>query len=142
EGLYAYSGPVFTALSSTANGYVQVKIGLPTVLTPPFPQINNTTQTMIHGTSDHQPCFRVGSGPAARGAGIVAAEASWLRNAGEVHNSAGCQNLKNPIKQAMQISEAPISTIHGLTKFEIRNCGIAKDTPQTRIAGQICTVPR
>ena len=30
-----------------------------------------------------------------------------------------------------------MSTIHGLMKFEIRNCGIAKDTPQTRIAGQI-----
>ena len=27
-------------------------------------------------------------------------------------------------------------------KFEIRNCGIAKDTPQTRIAGQICIMPR
>src|SRR5437764_12317226 len=97
---------------------------------------------MIHGTSDHQTCSSVGSGPAARGGGIVAAEASWLRNAGEVHSSAGCQTLKNPIRHAMQISEAPISTIHGLTKFEIRYCGTAKDTPQTRIAGQICTMPR
>ena len=42
----------------------------------------------------------------------------------------------------MQISDAPISTIHGLMKFEIRNCGIAKDRPQTRIAGQICIMPR
>ena len=35
-----------------------------------------------------------------------------------------------------------MSTIHGLTKFEIRYCGIANDTPQTRIAGQICIIPR
>src|SRR5207248_7747278 len=114
----------------------------PAVLNQPVPQISNTTQTMIHGTSDHQTCVRVGSGPAARGGGIVAAEASWLRNAGEVHSSAGCQNRKKPIRHAIQISDAPISTIHGLTKLEIRNCGTAKDTPQTRIAGQICTIPR
>ena len=31
----------------------------------------------------------------------------------------------------MQISEAPISTIQGLMKFEIKYCGIAKDSPQT-----------
>ena len=27
-------------------------------------------------------------------------------------------------------------------KFEIRNCGTANDKPQTRIAGQICSMPR
>jgi hypothetical protein len=72
----------------------------------------------------------------------VAAESSRLRNAGDVHSSRGCQILKNPIRHAMQISEAPISTIHGLMKFEIRYCGTAKDTPQTDIAGQIWTIPR
>jgi hypothetical protein len=35
-----------------------------------------------------------------------------------------------------------MSTIQGLTKFEMRNCGIAKVTPQTRIAGQIAIMPR
>jgi hypothetical protein len=98
---------------------------------------------MIHGTSDRQTSRRVGSVPAARGGGgIVLAESSWRRNAGEVHSSRGCQILRNPIRAAMQISEAPISTIHGLIKFEIKNWGIAKDTPQTRIAGQIWTIPR
>src|SRR5260370_23368515 len=97
---------------------------------------------MIHGTSDNQTCSLVGCGSKVRGGGIVAAESSRLRNAGEVHSSRGCQSLKNPIRHAMQISEAPISTIHGLMKFEIRYCGTAKDTPQTNIAGQIWTIPR
>src|SRR5689334_22036372 len=97
---------------------------------------------MIHGISDHQTSCVVGSRAGARGGGIAAAESSWRRSAGEVHNSAGCQNLKKTIKHPMQISEAPISTIQGLMKFEIRNCGIAKDRPQTRIAGQICSMPR
>ena len=35
-----------------------------------------------------------------------------------------------------------MSTIQGLMKFEIRNCGIAKETPVTRIAGQISFMPR
>ena len=34
-----------------------------------------------------------------------------------------------------------MSTIHGLTKFEIRNCGTAKETPVTRMAGQISFMP-
>jgi len=42
----------------------------------------------------------------------------------------------------MDTSDAPISTIQGLMKFEIRNCGTANDTPHTRIAGQISIMPR
>ena len=54
----------------------------------------------------------------------------------------GCQTLRKPIRQAIEISEAPISTIQGLMKLEIRNCGTAKETPQTRMAGQISIMPR
>src|ERR1700682_769837 len=97
-------------------------------------------QTMIHGTNDHHIWPRVGAGWG--GFGMVAAESSRLRKAGEVQISFGFQTWKNPIRQAMQISEAPMSTIHGLMKFEIRNCGTAQDTPQTRMAGQIATAPR
>src|SRR3984893_9467869 len=96
---------------------------------------------MIHGVSARQTSEVVGSARGRGGGGIVAAESSCRRNAGEVHNPAGCQTLKKPIRHAMQISEAPISTIHGLTKLEIKNWGTAKETPQTRIAGQICTIP-
>ena len=34
-----------------------------------------------------------------------------------------------------------MSTIHGLMKFEIRNCGIANETPVTRIAGHTSFMP-
>src|SRR4029077_5612328 len=93
---------------------------------------------MIHGVRARQTSAVVGSAPGRGGGGIVAAESSRLRKAGEVHSSAGCQILKKPIRHAMQISEAPISTIHGLTKLEIKNWGTAKDTPQTRIAHPLC----
>jgi hypothetical protein len=33
------------------------------------------------------------------------------------------------MRHAIDMSEAPISTIHGLMKFEIKNWGTAKDTP-------------
>ena len=98
---------------------------------------------MIQGMSEYQTspavCFSVRMG---LGAGMVAADSSCVRSAGEVQISFGCQTLRNRIRQAIEISDAPTSTIHGLMKFEITNCGIAKETPQTRIAGQTCIMPR
>ena len=41
----------------------------------------------------------------------------------------------------MEMSEAPISTIHGLMKFE-KDCGMAKETPVTKIAGHTSFMPR
>ena len=64
-----------------------------------------------------------------------------MRSAGESQSSFGCQTLRKPIRHAIEISDAPMSTIHGLMKFEIRNCGIANDTPVTRIAGQMSFMP-
>ena len=98
---------------------------------------------MIHGRSDIQTSRVDGtrSDTGAR-AGMVAAESSRPRSFGEVQSSAGCHTLRKPIRQAMETSDAPMSTIQGLMKFEIRNCGIAKETPQTRIAGQIAIMPR
>src|SRR5262245_35783409 len=98
---------------------------------------------MIHGvrlphTSDVLGCA-AGRGA---GAGMVAAESSWLRSAGDVQTRLGCQTFRKAMRQAIEISDAPMSTIHGLMKFEIRNCGIANDTPHTRIAGQISIMPR
>jgi hypothetical protein len=34
----------------------------------------------------------------------------------------GCENLRKPIRQAIDTSDAPMSTIQGLMKLEIRNC--------------------
>src|ERR1044072_6204156 len=100
------------------------------------------THTTIQGSSDIQPCALVGFGPGAFGGGIVAADSSLLRSAGYSQSSFGRHPLRKPIRHAIEISEAPMSTIQGLMKFEIRYCGIANDTPVTRIAGQISSMPR
>src|SRR5262245_45800123 len=96
---------------------------------------------MIQGSSDIQTCAVVGLGPAGFGAAWIA-EASWLRSAGDVQISFGDQTWRKSTRHAIEISEAPMSTIQGLMKFEIRNCGTAKETPVTRMAGQICIMPR
>src|SRR5262245_8661955 len=96
---------------------------------------------MIHGINANHTCAVVGSTPLGFTDGAVPAESSLLRSAGESHNSRGCHTRRKPMRQAIEISEAPISTIHGLMKFEIRNCGTANDTPVTRIAGQMSRMP-
>src|SRR4029077_4962087 len=99
-------------------------------------------QTMIHGVSAFHTWARVGLvADIAVGAGAVPAESSRVRSFGEVHTVFGFQIFRKPIRQAIEISDAPISTIQGLTKLEIRYCGIAKETPVTRIAGQISFMP-
>src|SRR4051812_27335132 len=79
--------------------------------------------------------------PGGGNGGRPSADVSLLRSAGESHSSFGLHTLRKPIRQAIEISEAPMSTIQGLMKFEIRNCGIANDTPVTTIAGQISFIP-
>src|SRR5262245_20297366 len=100
------------------------------------------TQTMIHGTSDIHTCADVGFETALGfGNGMVAAESSFERSAADVQITFGRQIFRKPFRQAIDISEAPISTIHGLMKFEIRNCGTAKETPVTRMAGHTSFMP-
>ena len=69
---------------------------------------------MIHGTSDAHTCSVVGFGPAAADFGIVVAKSSLLRSAGDSHSSFGFHSLRKPIRQAIEISDAPMSTIQGL----------------------------
>src|SRR5262245_22678442 len=112
-------------------------MGLTCPLNQLVPQSSKMMQTMIQCSSDIHTCTRLGEAPVSFGCvDRVSAESSGMRKAGDVHSSLGCHTFRNSIRQAMEISEAPISTIHGLMKFEIRNCGIAKDTPVTRMAGQ------
>src|SRR5947207_9561738 len=98
-------------------------------------------QTMIQGIRANQTCALEGFGPGALGGGMVAADSSLERSAGESHSTFGCHTLRKPIRQAIEISDAPMSTIHGLMKFEIRNCGIANETPVTKMAGQTSFMP-
>src|SRR5258707_132975 len=96
---------------------------------------------MIQGSSASHTCAVLGFGPAGAGGGASFAESSFVRSAAESQSSFGCQIFRKPIRQAIEISDAPMSTIHGLMKFEIRNCGIANETPATRIAGHTSFMP-
>src|SRR3954452_24972991 len=128
-------------LCSSGTGYAQVAHGFTLPLNQLVPQSSSTMHTMIHGSSAHQTCWVLGFGPTGFGGGIVPAESSLVRSAGESHSSFGPHTLRKPIRHAIEMSEAPMSTIHGLMKFEMRNCGIANETPVTTIAGQTSFMP-
>src|SRR2546423_14546734 len=98
-------------------------------------------QTMIQGSSAHHTWLVLGVAPTAFGGGAVPAESSRERSAGESHSSFGRHTFRKRIRQAIETSDAPMSTIHGLMKLEIRYCGIANDTPVTTIAGQTSFIP-
>src|SRR4051812_48632964 len=104
------------------------------------PQISRITQTMIHGSSAIHIWLDV-TGWIGFGAGMLAADSSLVRSAAESQSSFGCQTLRNRMRHAIDTSEAPMSTIQGLMKFEIRYCGTANETPVTRIAGQTPLTP-
>src|ERR1700742_4369512 len=99
-------------------------------------------QTMIHGSSAPHSSLWV-SGVLSNGVGvvIVAADSSLPRSAGDSQSCLGCHTCRNRIRHPIEISEAPISTIQGLMKFEITNCGTANETPVTRMAGQTSFMP-
>src|SRR6185312_594892 len=105
------------------------------------PQISSTMQTMIHGSSAVHICA-VETGFSGFAVGIVAADSSLVRSAADSHSCLGCHTLRKRMRQAIEISDAPMSTIHGLMKLEMRNCGIANETPVTRIAGHTPIMPR
>jgi hypothetical protein len=73
--------------------------------------MDRTTQ----GTHDQMICSRDACALGAAGGGMVPAEVSCVRSAGEVQISAGCQTFRKPTRQAMQKMDAPMSTIQGLT---------------------------
>src|SRR5262245_58632792 len=99
--------------SGTAEAHVAH--GLTRPLNQFVPHIRRTTQTMIHGTNAiHLSPDETGFVVVTVRGGIVAADSSWLRSAGESHSSFGCQTFRNNTRHAIETSEAPMSTIHGL----------------------------
>src|SRR5450755_4478730 len=72
---------------------------------------------------------------------MVLADSSLPRKAGDSQSTLGCQTFRNRIRQPIEISDAPMSTIQGLMQFEITNCGTANETPVTRIDGQTSFMP-
>src|SRR5262249_59472174 len=74
-------------------------------------------------------------------AAMVSADSPRPRSFGDSHSCFGCHTRRNRIRQPIEIKDAPMSTIQGLMKFEITNCGTAKETPVTRIAGHTSFMP-
>ena len=113
-GFAATGGILLIMLWSSGTGKFQVAYGFTRDLNQPVPHIRRIAQTMIHGTRDAHTCSVVGFGPMAGGFGMVLAESSLLRNAGDSHISFGFHSLRKPIRQAIEINDAPMSTIQGL----------------------------
>ena len=119
-----------------------MKIEFAQALNASLPQTSITMQTMIHGSSELQSCAWV-SGVLSSGVTgfIVATDSSLPRSTGDSHSTLGCQTLRKRMRQPIEIKEAPISTIQGLIKFEMTNCGTANEIPVTRVAGQTSFMP-
>src|SRR5262249_49735812 len=100
-------------LCSSGTGEFKVAYGLASPLNQPVPHTSSTAHTMIHGSSASQTSPVLGgSARVLGGGGMLSAESSWLRKAGDVQILTGCQTLRNRTRQAIDISDAPISTIH------------------------------
>src|ERR1700760_3477380 len=113
-------------LFRSGTAYFKVAQALALFLKASVPQISSTTQTMIHGVSDFQ-ISAVSGRTTGFGGARLTAEISALGRAPDLQKFAGCQIFRKPISAAIEISDAAMSTIHGLTKFETTNCGMAKD---------------
>src|SRR5579872_540394 len=99
-------------------------------------------QTMIHGNRALQSSADVSGVLSSGFAGvIVAMDSSLPRSAGDSQIFFGCQTFRNKMSAPIEISDAPMSTIHGLMKLEMTNCGTANEMPVTRMAGQISFMP-
>src|SRR5260370_35793194 len=101
-----------------------------------LPHTSRTAQTMIQGVRPfHISAVVTFAVEEAGRAGMVPAESSRLRSAGDSQGVSGCQILRKPIRQAVDTSDAPLSRHQGLMKLEIRDCGTAKATPLPRVPG-------
>ena len=109
--------------------------------------MKTNTVRITHGS---QACTRVilplvavvASRASAAASGSTRELSSRLRRAVEVQIVLGFHTFRNSVSVPIDTSAAITSTSHGPWKFDTRNCGIANDTPATRIAGQICSMPR
>src|SRR5262245_46873813 len=108
-----------TRLCRPSMGKLGAKTPLANVFHASLPQSVSTPQRMAHGVqaSATAPADVLRAGG---GGGAVELESSCVRSLGEVHASAGRQTRRNSVRQVMATTDAPMSTIHGLMKLEIR----------------------
>ena len=110
------------------------------VLTEGRPQMKTKMDRMIHGVqaaiSAERLCWTTGCG------GLTSeALTSLPRMEAEVQIFLGCQTRRNSTRLIMEMMAAMMSTSSGPMKLDTRYWGIAKETPHTRMAGQISIMP-
>src|SRR5262249_2799749 len=103
-------------LSSPGTSKFQLKIGFTIPLNQLVPQSSTLGRPLVQRRTALQVCGDVGGAVRGCGGGTVPADGSWLRRAGDSHSSLGCRTCRKPIRKAIEISDAPMSTIHGLMK--------------------------
>src|SRR4030095_11082440 len=108
-------------------------------LTEGRPQTNTNTVRMAQGVH-----ARIRSAREWRVGGVVAwaspLSVSWPLSDPEVQIFFGCHTRRNRISETIETIAAMMSTSSGPMKLETRYCGMANDSPVTRIAGQISII--
>src|SRR5688500_8624071 len=99
-----------------------------------YPLTTTRTLTIRHGTHARMTSARL--------CACATCAVGPLPSPGNSHTRAGCQTFRKNTTAPSDTIDDTTSTSHGPWKFEMRNCGTANDTPETRIAGQTDHIPR
>ena len=138
----ATTGGIFcTSSCRPATGTFEIQTPSSAARTCGVPHRNTQTLRMTHGIQARR------SAAIATGGSETTAVAPCSVPPGAVAGiavigCAGCQTRRKSASVAIDTSAATISTSHGPWKFETRYCGIANETPATRIGGQTSIILR
>ena len=109
---------------------------LSAALTEGRPQMKTKTVRMAQGVQARITSAR-GCWVTARGAWASPPLFSWPLSEVERQMVLGCHMRRKPTVQTMETMAAMMSTSSGPMKLDTRYCGMAKDTPVTKMMGQI-----
>ncbi|MCY1520113.1 hypothetical protein D9M68_548840 [compost metagenome] len=134
------TGGIFSIrLCSPPIGNEGAKTPLSAVFTEGRPQMKTNTERITQGIHARTSASRLCTTMAAGGLASCALT-SLPRSEGERHTFLGCHTRRNSTRLAIDTMAAMMSTSSGPMKFDTRYCGIANDTPVTRMAGQISII--
>ena len=133
----ATGGAFWTRLWSQGTSNVGLKMPFSWVFTQGCPQTNTHTESTIHGiqpmNASAAECF-LNAAAAPTDLRLAAAGAA-VRSSAKRHSSLGCQTLRNRYVTMMQDAAATMSTRFGPWKLDMKNCGIAKESPGDEAGG-------
>ena len=142
---FATGGAFFTRLWRSGTSKVGLKMAFSHALALGMPQTKTKTERTIHGIHASHASPGVGrftAAPTERNPGAPADLASDSRSPGKRHSVLGCHTFNNRYVARIEHAAAMMSTSEGPKKFETTNCGMAKESPATRHAGQTPSMPR